>query len=305
MRATTTSGWSPFLLLAGLVAGGAALSGCVDPGDPDEATTETVQAITGYQVVTAETAVTRGVSKQLSVSCPAGLRALGAGWAALDPTRVILRGVATYFEPSFDGTSWLVNAKSTGSFQRRWKLEVRVLCGSAALAGYEVVASETELSTASFRQHIPVCPAGKRSLGAGWSVLDSTSAILDGEATHFEPSFDGTGWLINARNSSSLPPAWKLRSRLICVDATAVAGYEVLLTETAATTAGFKQLSVSCPAGKRATSLGWSVLDSTSAILEGSATYSQASFDGSGWLTNAENAFALPWKLRVRLICTL
>lgn len=304
MRAITMSGR---LSLLSFLAGGAALSGCLDPGEPDEATTKTVQEITGYQVVTAQTAVTSLVSKQLSVSCPAGLRALGAGWAVLDATSAILSGVATYFEPSFDGTSWVVNARSTSSFQPGWKLQVRVLCGSAALSGYQVVATETALSTATVKQLIPACPAGKRSLGAGWSVLDSTSAILEGEATHFAPSFDGTSWLINARSSSSSSPAWKLRSRLICVNASAVAGYEVIAAETAVDAMGFKQLSASCPAGKRATSLGWAVLDSTSAILDGSATYSQAPFDGSGWLTNARNnsAFSPSWKLRVRLVCTL
>jgi len=282
----------------------AALAGCTD--DPcDCGATEVEQAITGYQVVTVETAVSTVAPKQLSVACPAGTRAFGAGWGVLDATGGILDGTASYFEPSFDGASWLVNANNTSSFASTWKLQVRVVCGSAALAGYQVMASETAVSTAAVQQLAPACPAGTLSLGAGWAVLDATGGILDGEALHFAPSFDGASWLINARNRSSFAPSWKLRSRLICANASAVPGYQVVASETAVNTTAVKQLGASCPLGKRATGLGWSVLDATGAILQGAALYSQASFDGASWLTNARNnsAFSPSWKLRVRAIC--
>ncbi len=60
------------------------------------------------------------------------------------------------------------------------------------------------------------CPEGKKALGAGWSVLDPTSAILDGRATYFQPAFDGSHWLVNAQNRSTFAPDWKLRVRVIC-----------------------------------------------------------------------------------------
>ncbi|HTP97968.1 MAG TPA: hypothetical protein VMN56_01500 [Casimicrobiaceae bacterium] len=86
--------------------------------------------VPGYQVVVAETALDNSPSKQLQVSCPAGKRALGAGWGVLDSTSAILEGQATYFEPAYDGASWLTNAKNLSAFSPQWKLQVRVICAN-------------------------------------------------------------------------------------------------------------------------------------------------------------------------------
>lgn len=84
-----------------------------------------------------------------------------------------------------------------------------------------------------------------------------------------------------------------------------VSGYEIVTGETPVDATSTKQLQVECPAGKKALGASWGVLDPTSAILEGRATYFQARSNGSGWLTNAQNdsGFAPEWKLRVRVIC--
>jgi len=88
--------------------------------------------------------------------------------------------------------------------------------GPAGVSGYQIVVGESPLNNSASKQLRVDCPAGKKALGAGWSVLDSTSAILDGSATYFEPAFDGGHWLVNARNNSSFSPNWKLRVRVIC-----------------------------------------------------------------------------------------
>lgn len=292
-----------------IAAASAALPGCLDTGSEVDGTemgseTRTEQSLTGYRIVTGETRVTPLATKQLSVACPQGTKALGAGWGVLDTTGAILDGVASYFEPSFDGSSWLVNARSTSAFAASWKLRVQVVCGSAALAGYEVVSSETAVTATGVKQLAPACPNGKRSLGAGWAALDATSAILDGEALYVAPGFDGRSWIINAR-SNAASSGWKLHSRLVCVNDSAVAGYEIVTVESPASATDPKQLGVGCPAGKTSTGLGWSVLDPTGAILEGRATF--AGLSGASWLTNARSSsgFAATWKLRVQAICTL
>jgi hypothetical protein len=88
--------------------------------------------------------------------------------------------------------------------------------GSSGIAGYEVVVGETAVDNTATKQLRVDCPAGKKTLGAGWSVLDSTSAILEGQATYSEPAFDGGHWLTNAKNNSAFAPNWKLRLRVIC-----------------------------------------------------------------------------------------
>jgi hypothetical protein len=295
-------------LLALALGGAVGAIGCLGDGGGlgNEDVTETSSALTGYTVVVADSALDSNSSKQLSVACPTGARALGAGWSALDSTSAILNGRATYTAPSFDGTSWLTNATNLSSFSPVWKLRVRVLCGSAALAGYQVVTAETAVNTSSPKQLSVGCPAGKLATGAGWGVLDPTGVILAGEATYFLPSFDGKSWLINARNNSTFAPSWKLKGFLLCANTAALAGYQVVTSDTAVSAASLKQLNVSCPTGKHATGAGWGVLDPTSAILDGDALYFLPGFDGASWLTNAQNnsTFAPTWKLRVTALCT-
>lgn len=81
---------------------------------------------------------------------------------------------------------------------------------------YEIVVGETVTDNTPVKQLRVDCPAGKVALGAGWSVLDPTDAILDGQVSYFEPAFDGSHWLTNAQNRSEFALEWKLRVRLIC-----------------------------------------------------------------------------------------
>ena len=90
------------------------------------------------------------------------------------------------------------------------------LPGAPGISGYEIVVGETAVDNTAAKQLRVDCPAGKKALGAGWSVLDTTGAILEGQATYSEPAFDGGHWLANAKNNSAFAPDWKLRLRVIC-----------------------------------------------------------------------------------------
>lgn len=90
-------------------------------------------------------------------------------------------------------------------------------CGGS-ISGYEVVVDESPVDGTPTKQLQVNCPAGKKALGAGWAVLDSSGAILDGRASYFQPSFDGSHWLVNAQNKSTFEAQWKLRVRVICAN---------------------------------------------------------------------------------------
>ena len=81
-----------------------------------------------YEVIVGESPVNSDATKQLQVDCPGGMKAMGAGWSVLDETGAILDGQATYFQPSFDASHWLTNAKNQSAFESEWKLRVRVIC---------------------------------------------------------------------------------------------------------------------------------------------------------------------------------
>ncbi|MEL6506953.1 MAG: hypothetical protein AAGL18_08455 [Pseudomonadota bacterium] len=84
--------------------------------------------VPGYEIVNDETALDATAVKQLRVTCPKGKKAMGSGWAVLDKTDAILDGVALTNQPSFDGQSWLVNARNESAFAKLWKLKVWVTC---------------------------------------------------------------------------------------------------------------------------------------------------------------------------------
>jgi hypothetical protein len=68
------------------------------------------------------------------------------------------------------------------------------------------------------KQLIVPCPRGKKATGGGWAALDSTGAILEGQATTNQPAFDGSHWLVNVKNESSFSPQWKLKAWAICAN---------------------------------------------------------------------------------------
>jgi hypothetical protein len=111
----------------------------------------------------------------------------------------------------------MANAQKVSTYAATWKLRVRAVCGQTTTStGYEVVAQETSVGSESVKQLQAGCPAGKQALGAGWSVLDATGAILEGRATYFEPTYNASGWMVNAQKISSFASTWKLRLRVVC-----------------------------------------------------------------------------------------
>jgi len=113
------------LVVVALFAGG-----CAGPPGPEGPPGP--PGVTDYEVVVGETAVNATANKQLQVDCPDGKKAFGAGWSVLDPTGAILDGRATYFQPAFDGSHWLVNAQNKSTFAPEWKLRVRVICANVS-----------------------------------------------------------------------------------------------------------------------------------------------------------------------------
>jgi hypothetical protein len=89
----------------------------------------------------------------------------------------------------------------------------------AVVTGYEIVSDETALDAVAVKQLIVHCPKGKKAMGAGWAVLDETDAILDGQALTNQPAYDGSHWLVNAKNESAFADKWKLKVWVTCAKA--------------------------------------------------------------------------------------
>lgn len=87
---------------------------------------------------------------------------------------------------------------------------------TAQLRGYEIVIEESALTADATKQIKVNCSKKKRAMGSGWAALDATDAILAGVATTDQPAFDGSGWLVNAKNNSSFAKEWKLKVWVTC-----------------------------------------------------------------------------------------
>lgn len=88
--------------------------------------------VTGYEVVTQETAVDTSPDKQLIIDCPAGKYAVGAGWAAVDKTGSFLDGQVLASLPSWDGSGWTFNVRNMSYYQPAWKLRARIICADVS-----------------------------------------------------------------------------------------------------------------------------------------------------------------------------
>lgn len=257
----------------------------------------------GYTVVQIESPVSSLSSKQVNGTCGQGLKVLGAGWEVLDSTGAILEGRATYFGPSWNGDGWMVNAELLSTFTNVWKLRLQLMCAYPP-RGYEVITGHTALSSWRNKQISLQCPTGKVALGAGWGLLSSSNSIMDGRVTHFGPSWNATGWLINAENLSSWKSYSKLEGKIICAWQQGVPSHQMVTAETPLDQNSWAYLDVQCPVGKTASSAGYELLNGTNAIAAGEATYTSGSYNGDGWLTLMDKLrLSTPTKLRVRLIC--
>ncbi|MFN0246934.1 MAG: hypothetical protein ACKV2T_08490 [Kofleriaceae bacterium] len=170
-----------------------------------------------YRIVTTATDHTTLSQKQHSIACPAGSVSTGGGFVLMDIDGNILPGEATYVMPSWDGTSWLVNAKSPTPTP--WSLRLLAVCAAPwALPGYEVVTNESAYDATWSKELTTDCPKTKAMTGAGWGVVDSTNAILEGTSLTHEVGAAGQTWLTTATNQSGFSPEWRLQQRALCVD---------------------------------------------------------------------------------------
>jgi hypothetical protein len=298
------------LALAALASTAGCLANADAAGDPlaeaeaDPIGSTSAELLSGYRVVTSETPVDTTSLKQLEVACPAGKVSVGGGFALLTATGGVLDGKARYAMPSWDGASWLVQARQPTAAVP-WKLRVRVVCADATkLQSYAVVNTDSPVDTTVRKRLTMRCPLGSTVLTAGFGALDETSAILDRSAIASTLHADGGGWTFESRNDSTFAPRWKIGGRLIC--AAAVPNYQIVTNEGAADSTTVKRQFAQCPLGKTALTAGFEVLDGTYVVPEATEIESLPSADGASWQTivRSRGGVVTPnWKLRLRLIC--
>ena len=252
------------------------------------------------QMVDGRSTATSSTASQVSPACPSPQTAIGAGWQLLTSGLVADDGYLTYSLPSYDGSSWLVNASPVNN-STPWMLDVSIEC--ATVAGYQLVTATSPLDATTRKSITATCPAGKQALGAGWGVRDSTAAVLQGTALQFQLAADGTNWTVAASKLTFGGDPWELRETVICAPASAVPGYQIVSAMSTLATGTRQQLRTACPSPKRAIMGGWSLVDGSNAPIDGTALLSDYSVGGSSWDTTVITAQSTTAALQVLVVC--
>lgn len=258
---------------------GLCLTGCLaelGEGDGTDDIVQRSEALAGYVLVTAETAVNTTAVKDVTASCPPGTVAYGAGYAALNSADGVHRAELRHFVPGPDGTTWRARAHGVIRGSTLWKLRLVVTCG-AKPEGYTILTADSTLSTASKKSVVPACSTQKsppvRALGGGFAALDAADAILDGDLVRFGATT--ASWEISAKTLTA-GASWKLRGYAICAKTTALPGHQVILSEAPYTvdTGVAPTINARCGRGQLAVAAGARLLSDTNTDLELHGVYS-------------------------------
>ena len=100
-----------------------------DRGDKGSTGPSGPPGLSGYQIVTADSAADSTSSKRLEPQCPEGMRAIGGGALYNPPDGPI---DVEFDLPDIGGRSWIAQAHETTAFASNWQLHARVICANVS-----------------------------------------------------------------------------------------------------------------------------------------------------------------------------
>jgi len=167
----------------------------------------------------------------------------------------------------------------------------------AAIPGAELVWSAPTTSNSNTTRSIAaVCPRGKQSLGAFAYIAGNHRDVV---ITALIPT-TSAAIAVAREDQDGTPDNWQVVVQLICADP--VPGLEIVST-TSASTSSNKQVTATCPAGKRLLTTGWSLGDSDGEVFLNAV--SQAADLSGVSITGMEDqdGHAGPWRLTTYAVC--
>jgi hypothetical protein len=253
-------------------------------------------AVPGLQYVATHSGFDSVVYKSVTVSCPAGLRVVGAGF---ELTGAVGSVVLDDFIPSTTsvtvGAGEIVGAgEPSDGTTASWSVGATAVCASPP-PGLQIVSQPSSFGPGGARQATATCPAGKQLIGAGSSLSNGFGQIsvkaLDISTTA------ATASAIDDEDGYSGP--WSVSAYAVCADP--LPGLQIVLASTDHVSTPTKVVTAACPAGKRALGAGWN-LGASEQVLAIDAFIA----DGTGvTLSGSEddNGFSGFWNLTAEAIC--
>jgi hypothetical protein len=234
-------------------------------------------------------------NKSVSVSCPAGKRALSPG-VFLDlggTNQVILDDL----RPSADLTSVTAQGleDETGT-TANWFLSTSAKC-AVPPPGLQRVSATSALNSSNKSVTVN-CPAGKRVLGVGADINAGNGQVLFDD---IRPNAALTAVTVQAlEDETGQSGPWSVTAYAVCADP--IAGLERVATTSALDSGANKPVITSCPSGKLATGVGADINAGSGQVL---FNVFDVSSSGSVLVqgTEDETGFSGPWSVTAYAIC--
>ena len=211
-------------------------------------------AVPGLVYVQQHTTFDSTVYKSITVTCPAGLSAIGAGYElAGAPGSVVLDDFIPNATSVTVGAGEVVGpGEPSDGTTESWSVSATAVC-AVAPAGLQIVAQPSPFAPGGNRQVTATCPTGKSLIGAGSSLsqgfgqvsvraLSLSTTTVTATAVDDEDGYSGS---------------WSVTAYAVCADA--LPGLQLVSANTNNDSAPSKTVTAPCPAGTRATGSGWNI----------------------------------------------
>jgi hypothetical protein len=214
--------------------------------------------------------------KSVSVSCPAGMRVVGAGFQLLGAAGHI---VLDDLIPSATGVQVGAGKDQYGTTDN-WQIVAVAACAVAPV-GIEIVSDTSAFAPGGGRDAAAACPLGRRVIGTGaslsngWGEISINSVEVHNAAVFAHGTQDQDGY----------SGSWAITVYAIC--ASPVVGLNISTGISTDDSSSPKRAVAECP-DQRALGLGWSVGDSgqayiTQAIIDANQIIATASEDADSY----------------------
>ena len=154
-------------------------------------------------------------------SCPSGTVVIGGGGGIYNAPAAQVRLTSLQPVHSTSGDRFEVRAETATGFVGPWSLLAYAICANR-LPGYEIRSGTTTLSSSTFKATSAACPSGKRVIGTGASVLNSSGQFTGVNQVGLQ-LVRAAGPLDIARgtareDANGYSGSWQVRSFAVCVN---------------------------------------------------------------------------------------
>lgn len=185
-----------------------------------KATAACASPLPGYTIVSNTSDFTRGGSRPIDATCPAGESAIGGGaslsngWGQISIVNMEVLSDVVIAAGVEDGDGYSGN----------WSITAYAICANSLPGRQRISIFSTPYDSSRFKSAIAVCPTGQQAIGSGWE-LTSGSPLTTRELLNIHLNiFGGSNPLSGVstfatEDANGFSRNWEVFAQAICADA--------------------------------------------------------------------------------------